>query len=173
MLAHTTNTPTKHLRDQTFTPVACAISIFQHKHPFLCLQYSISSGKWDGKHNIFFVFCQSLIYLWKGNNVQYLPWNTTGYYADTKIAPECEKYLNLVQGKRASKYAIAQDSEGSNAAPLRDLQSSFVYFADLSLGKVATTCNPTLVLFWLLKETDIMKDWFFIHCLDTTDQDKS
>lgn len=38
--------------------------------------------------------------------------------ADTKIAPECEKYLILVQGKRASKHAIAQDSEGSNAAPL-------------------------------------------------------
>jgi len=93
--------------------------------------------------------------------------------ADTKIAPECEKYLILVQGKRASKYTIAQDSEGSNAAPLRDLQTSFVCFADLSLTKVATTCNPTLVLFWLQKETDIMKDWFFIHCLDTTDQDKS
>lgn len=83
------------------------------------------------------------------------------------------EYLILVQGKRASKYTIAQDSEGTNAAPLRDLQTLFVCFADLFLTKVATTCNPTLVLFWLQKETDIMNDWFFIHCLDTTDQDKS
>lgn len=62
---------------------------------------------------------------------------------------------------------------GKQRSPPCDLQSSFVYFADLSLAKVATTCNPTLVLFGLQKETDIMKDWFFIHCLDTTDQDKS
>lgn len=35
----------------------------------------------------------------------------------TPKLPQCEKYLILVQGKRASKCAIAQDSEGSNAAP--------------------------------------------------------